>query len=122
MSAFAVPSAVPPQPPTSLTTEQFHRLHDLLVSQWQDRVALIIELSLRLHDDASEPQADAEATSRAIRELAEAHRALADTEAAIERLQRREYGHCAACAAEVPFERLEAAPETAVCPRCASPA
>lgn len=121
MSAFVVPAAVPPQPPTSLSTEQFRRLHDLLVSQWQDRVALIIELSLRLHD-VSEPQIEAAETSRAVRDLAEAHRALADTEAAIERLRRREYGHCVACAAEVPFERLEAAPETAVCPRCASPA
>jgi RNA polymerase-binding transcription factor DksA len=120
LSAFVVPSAVPPQP-SALTTEQFHRLHDLLVSQWQDRVALIIELSLRLHD-VSEPQAESAATSRAVRDLAEAHRALADTESAIERLQRREYGRCAVCAAEVPFERLEAAPETAVCPRCASPA
>jgi len=120
LSAFVIPSAIPPQP-SSLTIEQFRRLHDLLVSQWQDRVALIIELSLRLHD-ASEPDADEAATSRAVRELAEAHRALADTEAAIERLQRREYGHCVACAAEVPFERLEAAPETAVCPRCATPA
>jgi RNA polymerase-binding transcription factor DksA len=121
LSAFVVPSAIPPTPHTSLTTEQFRRLHDLLVAQWQDRVALIIEQSLHLHD-ASEPDADPAATTRAVRELAEAHRALADTEAAIERLQRREYGHCAACGAEVPFERLEAAPETAVCPRCAGPA
>jgi len=121
LSAFVVPSPVPSLPQSSLTTRQFSRLHDLLVSQWQDRVALIIELSLRLHD-ASEPHADPAATSRAVRELAQAHRALADTEAAIDRLQRREYGQCAACATEVPFERLEAAPETAVCPRCASPA
>jgi RNA polymerase-binding transcription factor DksA len=121
LSASVLPSAVPPLPPSSLSTEQFRRLHDLLVAQWQDRVALIIELSLRLHD-ASQPAENSAATSRAVRELAEAHRALADTESAIERLQRREYGHCAACAAEVPFERLEAAPETAVCPRCASPA
>jgi RNA polymerase-binding transcription factor DksA len=83
---------------------------------------MIIELSLCLHDASEPPQEDPAATSRAVRKLAEAHRALADTESAIERLQRREYGRCAACAADVPFERLEAAPETAVCPRCASPA
>lgn len=121
MSASVLPSAVPPQPPSTLSAEQFRRLHDLLVAQWQDRVALIIELSLRLHD-ASQPDEDSAVTSRAVRDLAEAHRGLADTEAAIQRLQRREYGRCAACTAEVPFERLEAAPETALCPRCAGPA
>jgi RNA polymerase-binding transcription factor DksA len=121
LSAYVLPSTVPPIPPSALSAEQFHRLHDLLVAQWQDRVALIIELSLRLHD-AAEPRENPAATSQAVRALAEAHRALADSEAAIERLQRREYGRCAACAAEVPFERLEASPETAMCARCASPA
>lgn len=51
--------------------------------------------------------------------LATARRRLALLIEQMKRVENEDYGLCAECGAEIPFERLMAAPETELCVKCA---
>jgi len=52
-------------------------------------------------------------------DILDLERSLSEVEGALERLQGGDYGTCARCGREIPFDRLWAEPETALCVDCA---
>ncbi len=49
-----------------------------------------------------------------------AREAIEDIQHALDRLRAGTYGTCEACGASIPFERLEAIPQTRLCVACPS--
>lgn len=109
--------------PQHLSPDQLARLRALLLEQ----VALH-EAAMAEHDDALTDATEAviEAAVTSERELAHAvvqitRETTAELEAAIARIDERTYGTCESCSAPIPFERLEAVPETRFCVGCPRP-
>jgi RNA polymerase-binding transcription factor DksA len=92
-----------------LERAQLDHLHDLLIEQ---RRALAERLSsgFGLDGDAEDSVTNAV--------VARTEQALADVDDALARLAVGTYGRCTSCGDAIPFERLEALPETARCVRC----
>jgi DnaK suppressor protein len=104
------------------------RLHRMLTDQRQFRRDQLAQLAsqerLAQLDVADRPVEDLDASADSARlevsaaVAAAAQQALFDVEAALERIDEGRYGLCTHCAAEIPFERLLAIPQAALCMRC----
>jgi hypothetical protein len=105
IDSFAVAPATVPV----LTPSQRIALRDLLDQLWRDKVLDITNLAVRFHSDE-----DPDVAAR----LVGVRRRLVDIEAALARLDSGSYGLCDACDRRMPFEQLEADPETRYCRRC----
>lgn len=109
--------------PQHLSPQQLATLKALLNQQ----VALQ-QMAMAEHDEALDDATDdvVEAAVTVDREFAEAlvqlsQQATDELVAALVRIDGGSYGICESCAAAIPFERLEAIPETRYCVRCPRP-
>jgi RNA polymerase-binding transcription factor DksA len=109
--------------PSHLTSTQQQHLRSLLCEQ-----AAVQRAALEEHDEtlegATHDVVDAAVTSE--RELAAAfvlftREAATELHAALARLDAGSYGRCEGCGAAIPYERLEALPETRFCVSCPRP-
>ena len=112
---------VPVQP--HLTRRQLVHLAALLRDQLVEQDDALDEHDENLHD-ATADVVDAAVTSG--RELAEAYvqfarSAATELQDALDRMAAGTYGTCESCQAPIPFERLEAIPETRFCVLCPRP-
>lgn len=106
-----------------LTAPQKVQLRTLLEHRWQDALSHLTELSLRLHSQPPTGGAALTAGERAlVRELSAAHVSLREIEAALARLTDASIDRCEACGHAIPYEQLEARPQTRYCVRCRPPA
>jgi RNA polymerase-binding transcription factor DksA len=106
--------------PSHLTTTQQQRLRSLLFEQLEVQRAALEEHDETL-DGATHDVVDAAVTSE--RELAAAfvlftRDTAAELLAALARMDAGSYGRCEGCGAVIPYERLEALPETRFCVSC----
>ena len=106
-----------------LTTDQITSLRALLFEQLEVQHSALEEHDETL-DGASLDVIDAAVTSE--RELAAAfvlftRDTAAELHAALARMDAGTYGQCEGCGAPIPFERLEALPETRFCVSCPRP-
>ena len=92
-----------------LTPRQRILLRDLLHELWRAKVLDITSLAVRYHETD-----DLDVATR----LARVRRHLVDVEAALNRLDSGSYGRCDGCERRIPFEQLEADPDSRYCRRC----
>jgi hypothetical protein len=107
---------------TGPSARQRIQLRELLTESWQATVARLTALSIQLYeagDGPSTPGPDwRPGRPDTVAELARLRWELVEMEAALRRLDGDGYGLCAACAAPIPFERLESQPHARFCVRC----
>lgn len=104
-----------------LSTRQLEILEQMLRSAREEQAA-----ELERHDPSAVGDNRDDGVAVIEREIAlayaeRAREALTEIGAAAGRIQEGTYGHCEACGTEVPFERLEALPETRYCVACPRP-
>src|SRR5680860_812079 len=106
-----------------LTTEQLDALRSVLIEAVEEQRAQLEQNDALIAALTANPSDDASGRDRGMARLASerAREALADLEGALARLDDGTYGSCGSCARPVPFERLEAIPDTRLCVACTQP-
>jgi RNA polymerase-binding transcription factor DksA len=95
----------------------------VLEAQWRAQVDRLTELSIQLHDLATEDAIDLVDVSESQRTMLEAtidgvRREMRDIEDALDRLTRGTYGRCEDCARLIDALRLAGLPAARVCRHC----
>lgn len=106
-----------------LSVELLARLCDLLVAERSNAAAQVVDHRATVSQLTGATDVD----SMLDREVAEAAvkrsgDVIADIDHALARVQAGTYGTCTLCGSPIPFERLEAIPQTLACVRCAASA
>ena len=112
--SYLTDAAVVPDGVSPLTPAQRQLVRNLLYDGWRRHVEQLTDLSVQFHTYDERDDARIDVHDR----LAEIRRTLVDIEAALHRLNSGSYGRCDGCERRLPFELLEARPQTRWCRRC----
>ena len=111
-----------PRSSGNLRPDQLLEYRSVLVAQWRQQVANIVELSYEMHSPiADESDADGSRGNRldvTARLLEAARHQLQETEAALARVDDGSYGSCDRCREPIPAERLTIVPAARCCVAC----